>query len=68
MVHSCCCTNQCPSCGQCCQVACGHRHAAHGVSIGIPAAAPPVIADELRRIVREEIDARLGALRDADGS
>jgi hypothetical protein len=63
-MRTCCCTNQCPACGQCCQVNCGHRTAPSGVSTtgtGIqigkatPAAPRPLTEDDIRRILREEL-------------
>lgn len=35
MAFTCCCTNQCPACGQCCQVDCGHRRAPSGYTVPV---------------------------------
>lgn len=58
-MRTCCCVNQCPACGQCCQVNCGHRRTA-GTYItpnSYPTTAPsPLSEEDVRRIIREEIN------------
>jgi hypothetical protein len=61
---TCCCTNQCPTCGQCCQTGREHRGGTRWVGTGTTPLPPvtwpvhpptPLDADDIRRIVREEI-------------
>lgn len=62
MSFTCCCTNQCQACGQCCAVGCAHRGSA-GSTVPVPVWPPgqitvtpaPLTEDDVRRILREEI-------------
>jgi hypothetical protein len=61
-MRACCCTTQCPACGQCCQVDCGHRRGAGGyktttgTGIQVGRVTPrPLTEDDIRRILREEL-------------
>lgn len=56
-MRSCCCTNQCPACGQCCQVGCGHRRTyTYATGTVTPIAPRPLTEEDIRRIIREEIN------------
>lgn len=65
-MRSCFCVNQCPGCGQCCQVACGHRGSAGTWTTPNTSPLPsqpqvgrieiaPLSPDDIRQIIREEI-------------
>lgn len=66
-MRSCCCTAQCPACGQCCQVDCGHRRSSTGTwtttprvpmpwpSGQITVTPKPLTVEDVRRIIREEL-------------
>lgn len=61
-MRTCCCVNQCPACGQCCQVPCAHRGVfggeyGSGSTTGKVEVIPPSLTEEdVRRIIREELD------------
>lgn len=67
-MHSCCCTAQCKTCGACCQVGCACRYQTYTVPQTTPPpplpwppgqitqVTPPLTEEQVRRIIREEID------------
>jgi hypothetical protein len=74
-VRTCCCTNQCPACGQCCQVRCEHRGAAWPVTpqkspqieVKLVQAKPPLTENDVRRLINEALDRVLEEVRALKG-
>jgi hypothetical protein len=61
-MRTCHCTNQCPGCGTCCQIACGCRRVAGGWTSPNTGPLPlgrthrePLTEEQVRQIIREEL-------------
>jgi hypothetical protein len=78
-VRTCYCTNQCPACGQCCQVRCEHRgtvpltawpvtpQRSPQIEVKLVQAKPPLTEDDVRRLINEALDRVLEEVRALKG-